>query len=787
MAAGPHPSLPAAGSLDGLGVNIHFTDPKPGELEMIAASGVKWVRMDMFWASIEKRKGVYNFSAYDPLVAALARLKLRAVFVLDYGNGLYVDPATKFPYDAPAFREGYARWVVATVSHYAGKGYLWEIWNEPNGPSFWVPQASATDYAALAVTAGKALREAGLCKDNHSGEAVIGPACSLIDLPFLETCFKAGALDYWCAVSVHPYRTLRPETVLGEYRSLRALISQYAPGSTIPIVAGEWGYTTALSSGVPFTDAMQASYLVREMLTNIGNGVPLSIWYDWCDDGDDRTYDEDNYGLVRRPYKPGGSPVYDPKPAYFAMQTLTRQLGGFTFNKEVSLPALNSGSDAIIDLFSRGPDTRVVAWLGDSGHEQYALPVGDCGLQCVDSQGQGLPDQTVTPQAPKVTLSDSPIYFTPKSPDALLSAAASWRTAPLDVPCNAPNLGRLRLDFLNPLTRPISVRGMYAPLQPGATAQILSDPMARARMPLDEDADGEGHFRVRHARLDLLSPRGLLEQEFSAVVLNYVDVRALPPGDGFELIEVENPSGSAWSAQASLMGGASGLPYNVSLPAGTRYQNVRMPVDHVSPNPGQQIRITAEGGTLTLPVPVPLPWTSLPLVMAGGNPSVTCTQTVAPATPGDGSCPSGMATFQLKYQFAKGWKYLRIGSVDASPIKGKPEAVGLWVHGDGQACRLRTRLQDATGQTFQLNGIEISWNGWRYLQMPFSPEPEHWGGANDGKIHYPLSSVYLVLDTHNGALTGEIYFSAPSLIYPAGSGSAPGVATFNRSVPLAPS
>ena len=62
VGANPHRSLPAIGSLDGLGVNIHFTDPQVGELEMIKAAGFKWVRMDLTWAAT-----VYNgldLSAY---------------------------------------------------------------------------------------------------------------------------------------------------------------------------------------------------------------------------------------------------------------------------------------------------------------------------------------------------------------------------------------------------------------------------------------------------------------------------------------------------------------------------------------------------------------------------------------------------------------------------------------------------------------------------------------------------------------------------------------------------
>jgi hypothetical protein len=39
-------SLPGPAIPDGLGVNIHFTDPRPGEMEMLADAGFKFVRMD---------------------------------------------------------------------------------------------------------------------------------------------------------------------------------------------------------------------------------------------------------------------------------------------------------------------------------------------------------------------------------------------------------------------------------------------------------------------------------------------------------------------------------------------------------------------------------------------------------------------------------------------------------------------------------------------------------------------------------------------------------------------
>lgn len=333
----PHSSLPPIGSLDGLGVNIHFTDPKPGEMEMIAAAGFKWVRMDLSWGATERLRGEYDFSSYDRLVAALDKYKLRAVFILDYGNPVYGEPGEKSPFTAraatPEFLEAFAKWAVAAVQRYKGKGYLFELWNEPNIAQFWKPKPNVSDYIALAKAACEAFRSAGLIgSPNPSqvseklGEAIIGPATSTIDLAFLEECFKAGLLEYWAGVSVHPYRETAPETVEEDYRNVRLLISKYAPkDKEIPILSGEWGYSTqwkSLGKDEPAREEQQAKYLARMFLTNIANSVPVSIWYDWRDDGDNPNEGEHRFGIVRRAYHEGRDPVFDPKPAYQAAKTL---------------------------------------------------------------------------------------------------------------------------------------------------------------------------------------------------------------------------------------------------------------------------------------------------------------------------------------------------------------------------------------------------------------------------------------------------------------------------------
>src|ERR1044072_4636920 len=83
-------ALPNSPTVDeSLGVNIHFTEPKPGEVKMMADAGFRWVRMDFKWDVTEPEVGRYDFSAYDRLLKELEANHLRAMFILDYGNPAY--------------------------------------------------------------------------------------------------------------------------------------------------------------------------------------------------------------------------------------------------------------------------------------------------------------------------------------------------------------------------------------------------------------------------------------------------------------------------------------------------------------------------------------------------------------------------------------------------------------------------------------------------------------------------------------------------------------------------
>jgi hypothetical protein len=77
------------------------------------------------------------------------------------------------------------------------------------------------------------------------------------------------------------------------------------------------------------------------------------------------------------------------------------------------------------------------------------------------------------------------------------------------------------------------------------------------------------------------------------------------------------------------------------------------------------------------------------------------------------------------------------------------------------------RLKDATGQVWQANGDTIEWTGWRYVEFPLdAARCGHWGGANDGVIHYPLSwESYILLDNVKRTRTsGSLVLTPPVVI-----------------------
>ena len=349
----------------GMGVNIHFLGGHTHDLHLIAQAGLKYIRTDCTWAEIEKKKGEYEWSAQDQLIAHATAEGLRLIYVLDYSNPLYEPdvPGKRrvwVPHSAPIHPDSiaaFARWSAAAAVRFKQAHVIFEIYNEPNG-AFWPPKADAIKYAELAMAAAQAIREA------DPQAVIIAPALATtglgeIDLPFLEQSFRRGLLENLDGVSIHPYRRLVPETAGGDYQKVRQLMDHFAPvrrQGKIALIDSEWGYS---SFPKEVSEEIQACYIVRQRLNDIMSGVPISIWYDWKDDGADPNEREHHFGLIN--YQGQA------KPAYRLIQTFNLELAGYhAWGRYIS-----ADTNEYLVLFKNDSgSSKMVVWTAGSPHHE---------------------------------------------------------------------------------------------------------------------------------------------------------------------------------------------------------------------------------------------------------------------------------------------------------------------------------------------------------------------------------------------------------------------------------
>jgi hypothetical protein len=741
---------------DGLGVNIHFTDPQPGEMRMLSAAGFTFVRMDFDWARIEKQKGVYDFAPYERLLKELDAHGLRALFILDYANPLYDDNRSP---DTDEGRAAFARWAAAGAKHFKGRGVLWEMYNEPNIAPFWRPKPNTDDYVKLALETGKAIREAA------SGEIYVGPACSGVDLPFLESCFKAGLLEYWDAVTVHPYRQTDPETVEDDYRNLRLLIAKYAPpGKKIPILSGEWGYSAVWSG---FDEDRQGKMLARQWLINLSQDVRLSIWYDWHDDGPDPKEPEHHFGTVRHEHHKDRVPVYDAKPVYLAAKTLAGELRGFRFNKRL---ALGSADDYML-LFERDGEVKVVAWTRSREPKKVVLPASAGRFDVTSHVGEKRDAARSTRSGLAIELTDAPVYLTPREPNDLLRLAAGWERVPHEILAPAPAQNEIRLTLANPLEEDVPVRVEWPRAQSGTVRGGASESFAMWF--------GASRFdgAKRRTMTWEFGGHGKLSQETFVIPAGAMSVTILPRCGRYLPLRVENPSGNAFHGSVGIdySGGAIGAVDALHLPENQRELTLLRSAPPTPADAEYRVAVAvAEDGAAEPYVvrarfrPI-VPEESGLELRAEGDAKVASEQSFKIVAAPDGLPAPGARAVRVDYRFDAGWKYVCLSpKPDPMPVEGKPAQLGLWVKGDGSGNIPRMRFVDSTGQTFQPDAGKLTYTDWRYVTFPLDgTKAGHWGGAKDGVVHYPikLETILLIDNADRQKTSGTVHVSSPTLVY----------------------
>jgi polysaccharide biosynthesis protein PslG len=175
------------------------------ELDLYAASGVRWLRLDMPWSVIESTKGRFEWTRWDKVVSMSRARGINVLGILAYAPSWATGQTDdKFPPNNPA---DYGAFAGAAASHFAGQVAAYEIWNEPNVSAFWRPAPSASGYVNLLKAAYPAIKAA-----DPNATVLAGALCPAYDtgttiMPttFTAKLYSLGAKPFFDAVSVHPY------------------------------------------------------------------------------------------------------------------------------------------------------------------------------------------------------------------------------------------------------------------------------------------------------------------------------------------------------------------------------------------------------------------------------------------------------------------------------------------------------------------------------------------------------------------------------------------------------
>ena len=298
--------------------------------------GVKKVRLQSGWQRTEKENGVYDFAWLDRIVDKMLEMGIEPWLCLCYGNKLYTEEAAKHfgavgcpPIKTEQERNAWEAYVTETVKHFKGRINLYEVWNEPDGQWCWKHGPDAEELSEFTIATAKACKKAD-------------PDCRVAGLvlayktDFAEGFFKTDAVNYLDAITYHSY-DCHDCVWVDRFNVIKNLLVK-AGKENISIIQGEGGTQSrsdgcgALAGGA-WTEAVQAKYLLRHLITDISLGVEFTSYFSTMDMaealngtvGDAASIKDFGYfGVVGAEFDDNARATgnYYAKPSYYALQTL---------------------------------------------------------------------------------------------------------------------------------------------------------------------------------------------------------------------------------------------------------------------------------------------------------------------------------------------------------------------------------------------------------------------------------------------------------------------------------
>lgn len=284
------------GSRRMIGIYVPLDDRGPRDMECttgrVAADGIGFVRDELDWALVQRRRRRYNWGWYDQKMEALAAHRLTWLPVLEQaprfrtrvrGHGLA----------PPASARAYAAFLKLCVRRYGPHGtfwrehptlpYLpvraWQIWNEPSLAAYWLPSPSPRGYTALLRASYRAIKSV----DPHATVVAAGVPF-YAGVQFYQRVYRDGGRRYFDVMAFHPYSgglKFAEEDI-----SLLRSVMNRAGDRRKPIWITEFGWASGGPRSPFRAGSRTPDYVSRLLAFMLGHrdlGIQRISYYDWRD------------------------------------------------------------------------------------------------------------------------------------------------------------------------------------------------------------------------------------------------------------------------------------------------------------------------------------------------------------------------------------------------------------------------------------------------------------------------------------------------------------------------
>jgi len=312
-AAAPAGSASRFGLVADIGTRHPCDGRQGGPVGVLAGTGVKWALEEFRWEWVEPSRGNFTWTCMDRAVDDERARGLDIIGQLDYTAGWAVGSSALISYDPPPL-DLWQRYVTQTVTRYKDRVSAWQVWNEPNNPTFWT--GTKEQYAQLLQVTYDTIKRV------DPGAKVLGPTITGVD----ESWLDAMPWDKFDVLALHLYV---PPAALNDQGysyytqglpNLKSVLTRRGPK---PIWITEFGYSSGQGAQPWYVgdEKLQARYLVEyiaQTLAYPGLNIERVLPYALNDDTPGG-----GFGLTRYDWS-------SRKPAYDAYRTAIARLDGAT-------------------------------------------------------------------------------------------------------------------------------------------------------------------------------------------------------------------------------------------------------------------------------------------------------------------------------------------------------------------------------------------------------------------------------------------------------------------------